>query len=131
MENVQQSTEKSFNYADLAPHPTRTLKLSKVNVADYTHFRLLQAEELSGNQDMVNIKSFPATIGPGTIGTLAKLLVFVYGDLSTIKAIRGTESHMAEELHDTESLNYLYRSTDNAPSHTLKPEFKSAEAKEA
>ena len=36
--------------------------------------------------------------------TLAKLLVLIYGDLGTIKAIHSTKSHMAEELHDTDSL---------------------------
>ena len=69
---------KSFNYTDLAPHPTRTLKLSKVNVTDDTHFRLLQAEELSENQDMVNInlKSFLTTIGPGIIHSPSFLSLF-------------------------------------------------------
>ena len=47
-----------------------------------------------------------------------------YGDLNTIKAIHRTKSHMAKELHDTDSLNHLYL-------HTLKIQFKSAEAKKA
>ena len=110
MRETVQFTENqlwNFNYgdhADLAPHPTRTLKLSDVNVADDTYpLQTLEAEELSSEGTKTQLRHlFRQQLAQGD-HTLAKLLVFVYGDLGTIKAIHGTKSHMAEELHDTDS----------------------------
>ena len=64
------------------------------------HFTL-EAEELSNEGTKTWLTHlFRQQLAQGD-HTLAKLLVFVYGDLGNIKAIHGTKSHMAEELHDT------------------------------
>lgn len=113
MENILFTENQlwDFNYGDdanLAPHPTRTLKLSEVDVVDDTYpLRTLEAEELSNEGTITWLKHlFREQLAQGD-HTLAEILVFVYGDLGTIKAIHGTKSHMAEELHDTDSLKYV------------------------
>jgi hypothetical protein len=104
-------TEKqlwNFNYGDhanLAPHPTRTLKLSEVLgvVDDAYPLQTLEAEELSNEGTKTWLRNiFRQQLAQGD-NTLAKILVLIYGDLGTIKAIHSTKSHMAEELHDTDS----------------------------
>jgi hypothetical protein len=64
----------------------------------------MEAEELSNEGTKIwLINLFRHQLAQGD-NTLAKILVFVYGDMGTIKAIHNTQSHMADEIHDTDSL---------------------------
>lgn len=110
MKGMHSSKEErwNFNYGDnatLAPYPTRFLELEKEEEAIKTFpLRTMEAEELSNEGTktwLINL--FRHQLAQGD-NTLAKILVFVYGDMGTIKAIHNTQSHMADEIHDTDSL---------------------------